>query len=89
MERQRRKQTKMNEKARAMANKMNKLDVAMDTTMAESFADLGERKGQSSNIYRSSTTAENCFAKGYTCPFPRHRNIAPNQTTQFEDASVP
>jgi hypothetical protein len=40
VERQRRKQKKMDEKARAQANKMMKLDVAMETTLADSFADL-------------------------------------------------
>ena len=40
VERQRHKKNKMDAKARAMANKMNKMDMAMETTLAESFADL-------------------------------------------------
>ena len=40
VERQRRKQKKMEEKARAQANKMMKLDVSTETTLADSFADL-------------------------------------------------
>jgi hypothetical protein len=83
VERQRRKQSKMDAKARAMANKMNKLDMAMETTLAKSFADLnaelnsfGRAKG-AKLIYKNSTTAENYCAKTYTSPFPRPRNIDP------------
>jgi hypothetical protein len=40
LERQRRKKQKMEEKARAQANKMMKLDVAFETTLAKSFAEM-------------------------------------------------
>jgi hypothetical protein len=40
LERQRRKQKKLEDKARAQANKMTKLDVAFETTLAKSFAEM-------------------------------------------------
>ena len=98
VERQRRKQSKMDAKARAMANKMNKLDMAMETTLAESFADLnaelnsfGRAKGAKLKYLQEQYNSRKLLRQGVYIPVHSHAiGISiQNQTTQVEDASAP